>query len=161
MEKATATHSSILAWGILMDRGIWWATVHGVTKSWTQLNDFPSHSSRLRRWLACRLSLVLPASYLRPPRSRGGWQRRLLSQRGLSVLVLSPQIRIGLVAEKGEKGGWSLTSRGGHSSSVFRSLRGGGSCWSRLRACSPRLSRSAGSLPSFLEMVRQAGSQGE
>ena len=20
-----------------MDRGVWWATVHGVTKSWTQL----------------------------------------------------------------------------------------------------------------------------
>ena len=25
-----ATHSSILAWRILMDRGAWWATVHGV-----------------------------------------------------------------------------------------------------------------------------------
>ena len=23
-----------------MDRGAWWATVHGVTKSWTQLSDF-------------------------------------------------------------------------------------------------------------------------
>ena len=22
-----------------MDRGIWWATVHGVAKSWTQLSD--------------------------------------------------------------------------------------------------------------------------
>ena len=22
------------------DRGVWWATVHGVTKSWTQLRDF-------------------------------------------------------------------------------------------------------------------------
>ena len=22
-----------------MDRGAWWATVHGVVKSWTQLND--------------------------------------------------------------------------------------------------------------------------
>ena len=22
-----------------MDRGVWWATVHGVTKSWTQLSD--------------------------------------------------------------------------------------------------------------------------
>ena len=22
-----------------MDRGPWWATVHGVAKSWTQLND--------------------------------------------------------------------------------------------------------------------------
>ena len=23
-----------------MDRGAWWAPVHGVTKSWTRLNDF-------------------------------------------------------------------------------------------------------------------------
>ena len=22
-----------------MDRGVWWATVHGVAKSWTQLSD--------------------------------------------------------------------------------------------------------------------------
>ena len=29
-----ATHSSILAWKNTMDRGAWWATVHGVTKSW-------------------------------------------------------------------------------------------------------------------------------
>ena len=27
-----ATHSSILAWRIPMDRGAWWATVHGVQK---------------------------------------------------------------------------------------------------------------------------------
>ena len=39
MEKGMATHSSILAWRIPMDRGAWWATVHGVTKSWTQLID--------------------------------------------------------------------------------------------------------------------------
>ena len=32
-----ATHSSILAWGIPMDRGAWWATVHRVAKSQTQL----------------------------------------------------------------------------------------------------------------------------
>ena len=25
-----------------MDGGAWWATVHGVTKSWTRLNDFIS-----------------------------------------------------------------------------------------------------------------------
>ena len=30
-----ATHSSTLAWRIPMDRGTWWATVHGVTKSHT------------------------------------------------------------------------------------------------------------------------------
>ena len=28
-------HSSILAWRLLMDRGAWWATVHGVAKSRT------------------------------------------------------------------------------------------------------------------------------
>ena len=33
-----ATHSSILAWRIPMDRGAWWATVHRVAKSRIQLN---------------------------------------------------------------------------------------------------------------------------
>ena len=37
--EGMATHSSILAWTIPMDRGAWWATVHGVTKSRTQLSD--------------------------------------------------------------------------------------------------------------------------
>ena len=31
-EEGMATHSSILAWRIPVDRGAWWATVHGVTK---------------------------------------------------------------------------------------------------------------------------------
>ena len=38
-EKGMATHFGILAWRIPMDRGAWWATVHGVTKRWTQLRD--------------------------------------------------------------------------------------------------------------------------
>ena len=38
LEDGMATHSSILAWRISMDRGAWWPTVHGVAKSWTQLN---------------------------------------------------------------------------------------------------------------------------
>ena len=33
--EGMATHSSILAWRIPMDRGAWWATVHEVVKSWT------------------------------------------------------------------------------------------------------------------------------
>ena len=33
-----ATHSSILAWRITMDRGAWRVTVHGVTKSQTRLS---------------------------------------------------------------------------------------------------------------------------
>ena len=39
LEKEMATHSSILAWRIAMDRGAWWATVHGVVKSQTWLSD--------------------------------------------------------------------------------------------------------------------------
>ena len=39
LEEGMATHSSILAWRIPKDRGAWWATVHGVTKSWTGLNN--------------------------------------------------------------------------------------------------------------------------
>ena len=35
LEKEMATHCSILAWRILVDRGAWRATVHGVTKSRT------------------------------------------------------------------------------------------------------------------------------
>ena len=35
LEESMATRSSILAWRILMDRGAWWATVHGVAKSGT------------------------------------------------------------------------------------------------------------------------------
>ena len=30
LEKGMATHASILAWKIPLDRGAWWATVHGV-----------------------------------------------------------------------------------------------------------------------------------
>ena len=39
LEEGMATHSRILAWIIPMDRGAWKATVHGVTKSRTQLSD--------------------------------------------------------------------------------------------------------------------------
>jgi len=39
LEEGMATLSSILAWRIPMDRGAWWARVHGVTKSQTQLSD--------------------------------------------------------------------------------------------------------------------------
>ena len=35
LEDGRATPSSILAWRIPMDRGGWWAAIHGVTQSWT------------------------------------------------------------------------------------------------------------------------------
>ena len=43
-EEEMATHSSILAWRIPMDRGAWWATVHGVTEldmtQWLTLSTY-------------------------------------------------------------------------------------------------------------------------
>ena len=39
LEEGMATHSSILAWRIPMDRGAWRATAHGVAKSQTQLSN--------------------------------------------------------------------------------------------------------------------------
>ena len=38
LEKGMATHSSILAWRIFMDREAWQSIVHGVAKSQTGLS---------------------------------------------------------------------------------------------------------------------------
>ena len=38
LEEGMATHSSIIAWRIPMDKGAWQVTVHGVAKSQTQLS---------------------------------------------------------------------------------------------------------------------------
>ena len=35
LEEGMAAHFSILAWRIPMDSGAWWATIHGIAKSWT------------------------------------------------------------------------------------------------------------------------------
>ena len=41
LEKGMANHSSILAWRIpWTEEPDWWATVHGVAKSWTRLSDY-------------------------------------------------------------------------------------------------------------------------
>ena len=45
LEEGMATHSSILAWmENPMDRGVWQATVHRVTKSWTYLKGLSLHA---------------------------------------------------------------------------------------------------------------------
>ena len=40
LEEGPATQRSLLAWRIPRTEGAWRATVHGVAKSWTGLNDF-------------------------------------------------------------------------------------------------------------------------
>ena len=39
LKERRAAHCSILSWENPMDRGAWRATVHGVTKIWTQLSN--------------------------------------------------------------------------------------------------------------------------
>ena len=45
LEEGMATHSSILSWRIPKDRGAWWATVHRVAKSQTQLKRLSMQSN--------------------------------------------------------------------------------------------------------------------
>ena len=60
MEKAVAPHSSTPAWKNPMDGGAWWATVHGVTKSQTWLNNFTftSHFHALEKEMATHSSVL-------------------------------------------------------------------------------------------------------
>ena len=43
-EDPLGSHSRILAWRIPMDRGAWWATVHGAAKSQTRLKQLSVHT---------------------------------------------------------------------------------------------------------------------
>ena len=45
LEEDMATHSSILAWSIPMDRGAWRAIVHGIAKCWMQLSNLAEDST--------------------------------------------------------------------------------------------------------------------
>ena len=47
-----------------MDGGAWWAAVHGVTKSWTRLSDFPFFLSVLRLLNPEKHPWILSFSYI-------------------------------------------------------------------------------------------------
>ena len=59
-----------------MDGGAWWATVHGVAKSRTQMSDFTSlHFKAKEKALAWRRQYYpLQYSYLENPMDRGAWR---------------------------------------------------------------------------------------
>ena len=68
------TCCSILAWRILMDKGTWWATVHGVTESdtteliyHTHENSWPPHPLPSPRPCLCRWISPLAHVLLEPP----------------------------------------------------------------------------------------------
>ena len=53
-----ATHFSILTWRIPMDRGTWWATVHGVALHMTEVTEHAYSTS------ICRLGVNQEANIL-------------------------------------------------------------------------------------------------
>ena len=63
LEEGMATHSSILAWRIPRDRGVWRATVYRVAQSQTQVKRLSTHS--------CILSKCSRGESLPFPPSRG------------------------------------------------------------------------------------------
>ena len=74
LEEGMATHSSVLAWRIPMDRGTWRASVHGVAKRQTLLSDH-AHM-RIKSFKECYLKWDSQRRYSR--------QREEQVQRALS-----------------------------------------------------------------------------
>ena len=70
LEEEMATHSSILAQRIPMDRGAWWATVHRVTKSQTQLKRLSTHVKMKSVGISSPSQAVL-LTKLKPPSYNG------------------------------------------------------------------------------------------
>ena len=66
LEEGMATHSSILAWGIAMDRGAWGATVHRVARSWTRLKGLSTVQHKSPRGTGLDLSAWLHVKCLAP-----------------------------------------------------------------------------------------------
>ena len=75
-----ATHSSNPCLENLMDRGAWWAAVHGVSKGRTRLNDFPFtfHFHALEKKMATYSSVLawrIPGTGEPGELSSMGWHR--------------------------------------------------------------------------------------
>ena len=78
LEEEMATHCSILAWRIPMDRGAWHATVHGFTQSWTRLSDWAGvspASPRAKGSLRTKYATQnMNSNEVETPCSRGLWE---------------------------------------------------------------------------------------
>ena len=50
LEEGTATHSSVPAWRVPVDRGAWWATAHRIAESWTWLKQLSTQAHTHKCW---------------------------------------------------------------------------------------------------------------
>ena len=92
LEEGMATHSSILAWMIPMDRGAWQATVHGVTKSQIKLSNQAQHSTALYVYIHTYVCVFLCAHSLTMCSERAQEQQRhstptAVSKPGAQILI--------------------------------------------------------------------------
>ena len=89
LEESMATHSSILAWRIPMDKRAWRATVHGITKTQTRLTNSAQHCVILGG-LSCN---GLKHGFGSPPETEVGlqqWECGILTPRRAAVTRLWP-----------------------------------------------------------------------
>ena len=77
LEEGMATHCSILAWRIPMDRGAWRTTVHGIAKCWMRLSG-----QRSQRVICAAPYLMLFHLWvlLPHPQGPGGWGSQVKSE---------------------------------------------------------------------------------
>ena len=68
-----ATQSSILAWETLMDRGAWWATVHGVESDMTEHTHTHTHTEFCQTCYKSIIPLPLQLNSSLLPRSNHIW----------------------------------------------------------------------------------------
>ena len=80
-----ATHSSILAWRIPMDRGAWWATAHGIAES--------DMTEQLSTYWIIKIGRVLLYAPLEKQRRKPAWIKSLLYARHIyNIPQSSPRL---------------------------------------------------------------------
>ena len=92
LEEGIATHSSILAWRVPMDRGAWWATVLEVAKRWTWLSDF-HFSSLSDNFVFVFQGYNSPQEYIATqgplPETRNDFWKMVLQQKSQIIVMLT------------------------------------------------------------------------
>ena len=92
LEEGMATHSSILAWRIPMDRGAWWAAVHRVSELDTTERLSAAHRAGMGLGQRGLLSYTLPtAALLGSERRKNLWVYQV-TMKNCSHLKPKPQI---------------------------------------------------------------------
>ena len=80
LDEGRATHSSILAWRIPWNRGAWWATVPGISKSRTRLSNWHFHSATNSAGQEKKKRTTLPRTDHKAWRSQRLPRRKLCNQ---------------------------------------------------------------------------------